>query len=105
MPTIGCLQCLQWYDPSRGPHICGLVADETARRLTERLDAFERRFSALEFEARRRLSDLERRVEANEVDGSRLRETKPVQNWTPVEHGPRSMAWQIWVSEFGHPRL
>jgi hypothetical protein len=68
MATVGCLQCLQWYDPSRGPHICGLVGDETARRLAERLDAFERRFQALEFEARSRLSRLERRIE--ELEGA-----------------------------------
>ena len=62
MTTVGCLQCLQWYDPSRGPHICGLVGDETARRLAERLDAFERRFQGLELEARSRFNALERRV-------------------------------------------
>jgi hypothetical protein len=67
MSTVGCLQCLQWYDPSRGPHICGLVGDETARRLAERLDAFERRFQELEVEARSRLNRLERRVEELEV--------------------------------------
>jgi hypothetical protein len=67
MSTVGCLQCLQWYDPSRGPHICGLVADETARRLAERLDAFERRFQGLEVEASSRLNRLERRVQELEA--------------------------------------
>ena len=67
MSTVGCLQCLQWYDPSRGPHICGLVGDETARRLAERLDAFERRFQGLEVEARSRFDALERRVEELEA--------------------------------------
>jgi hypothetical protein len=62
MSTVGCLQCLQWYDPSRGPHICGLVGDETARQLAERLDAFERRFQGLELEERSRFNALERRV-------------------------------------------
>jgi hypothetical protein len=74
MTTVGCLQCLQWYDPSRGPHICGLVGDETARRLAERLDGLERRFQGLEVEARSRLNALERRVhelEAAQVQGDR----------------------------------
>jgi hypothetical protein len=66
MTTVGCLQCLL-YDPSRGPHICGLVGDETARRLAERLDAFERRFQGLELEARSRFDALERRVEEIET--------------------------------------
>jgi hypothetical protein len=71
MATVGCLQCLQWYDPSRGPHICGLVGDETARRLAERLDALERRFQGLEVEARSRVNALEARVAALEVLGDR----------------------------------
>jgi hypothetical protein len=62
MTTVGCLQCRQWYDPSRGPHICGLVGDETARRLAERLDVFERRFHGLQVEVRSRFNALERRV-------------------------------------------
>jgi hypothetical protein len=63
-----------------------MLGDDVARGLEERLDALERRLG-LEVEARRRLDDLARRVEALEVSGSRLTETKPVQNWTPVEHG------------------
>jgi hypothetical protein len=52
MTTNLCLRCGQFFDPAR-PHVCGLLGDETARRLEERLDAFERRLSALEFEALR----------------------------------------------------
>jgi hypothetical protein len=39
-----------------------VLADETARRLAERLDAIERRFQGLELEARSRFNALERRV-------------------------------------------
>jgi hypothetical protein len=32
------------------PHICGLMGDDTARRLAERLDALERRIQLLEMD-------------------------------------------------------
>jgi hypothetical protein len=47
MATVGCLRCGVWYDPSK-PHLCGLLADETARGLAARLDALERRVEQLE---------------------------------------------------------
>jgi hypothetical protein len=62
MATVGCLRCGVWYDPAR-PHLCGLLADETARGLAERIDAFERRLQGLDGEARSRLNALERRIQ------------------------------------------
>jgi hypothetical protein len=91
MATVGCLRCGVWYDPAK-PHLCGLLADETARALAERLDAFERRLQGLEGEARekikgadsasfRRVNALERRVEELEAaladDGSEKSEPSP----------------------------
>jgi hypothetical protein len=75
MKTVGCLRCGVWYDPAK-PHLCGLLADETARGLAERLDTLERRFQGLDVEERRRLSALERRVEdleAAQAHGERVR--------------------------------
>ena len=61
MTTVGCLRCGVWYDPGK-PHLCGVLGDDTARRLAERIDAFERRLQGLDGEARSRFNALERRV-------------------------------------------
>jgi hypothetical protein len=63
MTTVRCLRCGVWYDPAR-PHACGVLGDDVARGLKERLDAFERRFQELELAARSRLDALVRRVDA-----------------------------------------
>ena len=70
MATVGCLRCGVWYDPAR-PHLCGLLADETARGLAERIDAFERRLQGLGGEARSRFNALERRVQELEAGQER----------------------------------
>ena len=70
MTTVGCLRCGVWYDPGR-PHLCGLLADETARGLAERIDAFERRLQGLDGEARSRFNALERRVQELEAGQER----------------------------------
>jgi hypothetical protein len=44
-----------------------LLADETARGLAERIDAFERRLQGLDGEARSRFNALERRVQELEA--------------------------------------
>jgi hypothetical protein len=67
MTIVGCLQCRQWYDLAK-PHVCGVLGDETARRLEERLDAFERRLQGLELEARSRLNRLEAAQAQGELD-------------------------------------
>ena len=59
--TVGCLRCGVWYDPAR-PHFCGVLGDDIARGLEERLDALERRLRQLEVEARSRLNALERKA-------------------------------------------
>jgi hypothetical protein len=51
--TVGCLRCGVWYDPAR-PHVCGVVGDDTARRLEARIDALEQRVQGLELEAHSR---------------------------------------------------
>jgi hypothetical protein len=61
MKTVGCLRCGVWYDPARS-HCCGVLGDDVARRLAERLDAFERRFQGLEVEERSLFNALERRI-------------------------------------------
>ena len=66
MTSVGCLRCGVWYDPAR-PHACGVLGDDIARGLEDRLDAFERRFAGLELEARSRFNALERRVEKLEA--------------------------------------
>jgi hypothetical protein len=80
MATVGCLRCGVWYDPGR-PHLCGVLGDDTARALAERLDAFERRLQGLEGEARSRFNALERLVEGLEAaladDGSDFSEPSP----------------------------
>jgi hypothetical protein len=53
-----CQRCGQWFDPVR-PHICGVLGDETARRLEERLDSFARRLRELEVDTQARLNRLE----------------------------------------------
>ena len=58
MTTVGCLRCGVWYDPAR-PHVCGVIGDDIARALAERLDAFERRLQGLEVEARSRFDAFE----------------------------------------------
>ena len=47
MTTVGCLRCGVWYDPAR-PHVCGVLGDDTARALEERLVVLERRVEELE---------------------------------------------------------
>jgi hypothetical protein len=75
--TVGCLRCGVWYDPAK-PHACGVLADETARGLAERLDAYERRLQGLEAEARSRVEALERRVsELAAGQGDRAAEDAP----------------------------
>jgi hypothetical protein len=64
--TAMCLRCGVRYDPTK-PHLCGLLADETARALAERIDAFERRLQGLDGEARSRFNALERRVQELET--------------------------------------
>ena len=58
MTTVGCLRCGVWYDPAR-PHLCGVLGDDIARALEQRLDAFERRLQRLEVEGRSRFDALE----------------------------------------------
>jgi hypothetical protein len=52
--TVGCLRCGVWYDPAR-PHVCGVIGDDTARRLEE-----------LIFETRSWIEGLDRRLGAIE---------------------------------------
>ena len=61
MTTVGCLRCGVWYDPAR-PHTCGVLGDDVAKGLEDRLDAIELRFQGLELEARSRFNALEWRV-------------------------------------------
>jgi hypothetical protein len=67
--TVGCLRCGIWYDPAR-PHSCGVIGDDTAKRLEEmifetrsRLDSIERRLLGLDAAARCPAQARERTVE------------------------------------------
>jgi hypothetical protein len=53
--TVGCLRCGVWYDPAR-PHVCGVIGDDTARRLEK-----------LIFETRSSIEALDRRLQAIEA--------------------------------------
>jgi hypothetical protein len=77
--TVGCLRCGVWYDPAR-PHVCGVIGDDTARRLED-----------LIFETRSWIEALDRRLQAIEA-GSPARDTRfndqPLEPVTGVDAVP-----------------
>ena len=107
MTTVGCLRCGVWYDPGR-PHLCGLLADETARGLAERIDAFERRLQGLDGEARSRFNALERRVqelEAAQAQGDRTRADEDAGSRVRIVLPPAPPPAEPWIAPSAQPAL
>jgi hypothetical protein len=107
MTTVGCLRCGVWYDPGK-PHLCGVLGDDTARRLAERIDAFERRLQGLDGEARSRFNALERRVQ--ELEAARRRaiaigptRRRPAASASFCPHQTRCMSRASMTSRGFHP--